>query len=188
MKSDDFSEPNAKLFAATPAEEGLWQIHDLAVSNTEDGNLNSFLLSFGQDLEGEIYVITSDTPGPAGESGRVYRLVSPELAAEMVGEETGEVQEEAMGEGSEAEITIEGFAYSPEELTVSVGTTVVWTNRQSVAHTVTAGTPDAPNPDLFDSGNLNEDDKFSFTFDEAGSFDYHCTIHPSMQGTIVVEE
>lgn len=92
--SDDFSEPNAKLFAATPAEEGLWQMHDLAVNNTEDGNLNSFLLSFGQDLDGEIYILTSDTPAPAGESGRVYRLVPAEMAGEMM-EESGETQEEA---------------------------------------------------------------------------------------------
>ena len=77
-------------------------------------------------------------------------------------------------------VTIDNFAFSPATLKVKVGQKVSWTNKQQgVAHTVTAdgGTFDHPMP----SGAT-----FSFAFTKVGSFAYHCTIHPSMHGTIVV--
>jgi plastocyanin len=77
-------------------------------------------------------------------------------------------------------VTIDNFAFSPATLKVKVGQKVSWTNKQQgVAHTVTAdgGTFDHPMP----SGAT-----FSFAFTKAGSFAYHCTIHPSMHATIVV--
>jgi plastocyanin len=82
--------------------------------------------------------------------------------------------------GSGTAVTIDNFAFSPATLKVKVGQKVSWTNQQQgVAHTVTAdgGTFDHPMP----SGAT-----FSFAFTKAGSFAYHCTIHPSMHGTIVV--
>jgi plastocyanin len=82
--------------------------------------------------------------------------------------------------GSGTAVTIDNFAFSPATLKVKVGQKVSWTNKQQgVAHTVTAdgGTFDHPMP----SGAT-----FSFAFTKAGSFAYHCTIHPSMHGTIVV--
>lgn len=80
------------------------------------------------------------------------------------------------------EVTIKGFAFSPDTLTVKVGTTVKWTNQDSVAHSVTSDTG------LFDSGELAAGNTFSFTFTQAGTFDYHCAMHPSMIATIVVTE
>jgi plastocyanin len=76
-------------------------------------------------------------------------------------------------------VAIDNFAFSPATLKARVGQQVTWTNRQNVAHTVTAnaGTFNHPMP----SGAT-----FSFTFTTAGTFAYHCTIHPSMRGTIVV--
>jgi plastocyanin len=77
-------------------------------------------------------------------------------------------------------VTIDNFAFSPTTLKVKVGQKVSWTNKQQgVAHTVTAdgGTFDHPMP----SGAT-----FSFAFAKTGTFAYHCTIHPSMHGTIVV--
>ena len=76
-------------------------------------------------------------------------------------------------------VTIDNFAFSPPTLNAKVGQKVTWTNKQDVAHTVTAngGAFDHPMP----SGAT-----FSFTFTKAGTFAYHCTIHPSMQATIVV--
>lgn len=155
----------------------MWQMNDLWLTGRENGNLGAFLLSFGQDADGEIYVLTSDTTGPTGDSGRVYRLVPPAGTAEA-----GE--EEAAAERS---VTIEDFAFAPEELTVEVGTTVVWTNEDAVPHTVTAGSP-GDEADTFDSGNMAEGETFSYTFDEPGTFAYFCTIHPSMTATVVVEE
>lgn len=77
-------------------------------------------------------------------------------------------------------ITIQGFAFSPATITVPVGTKVTWTNKDPATHTVTSDTG------AFDSKNLATDGTFAFTFNQAGSFAYHCTIHPRMVATIVV--
>lgn len=71
-------------------------------------------------------------------------------------------------------------AYVPAELTVAAGTTVTWTNTDSTSHTTTS---DAPG---FDSGIVGSSRTFSFVFQNAGTFSYHCAIHPSMVGTVVV--
>ncbi|MDX1614311.1 MAG: plastocyanin/azurin family copper-binding protein [Candidatus Promineifilaceae bacterium] len=112
-------------------------------------------------------------------------METDEMMEEEMAEE--EMSEEEMEQTDEQAVTIVNFAFSPDELTVPVGTTVVWTNQDNVGHTVTAGSPSAPNPDFFDSGSLSSGDTFSFTFDEAGSFEYYCTIHPSMTATVTVE-
>jgi predicted lipoprotein with Yx(FWY)xxD motif len=80
-----------------------------------------------------------------------------------------------------AAVTIQGFAFDPPQLSVAVGTTVTWTNRDSVAHTVTGDQGE------FDSGHLDPGKTFSFTFSQPGTFAYHCTIHPQMKATIVVK-
>lgn len=76
-------------------------------------------------------------------------------------------------------VEIIGFEFNPEIITVSKGTTVTWTNRDIAVHTVT-GTG-------FDSGNLQQGETFSYTFNEAGLFNYICTIHPYMKGKVIVE-
>ena len=73
-------------------------------------------------------------------------------------------------------------SYQPNEIEVEVGTTVTWTNEDSFAHTVTSQEAG------FDSGNIGAGEEFSHTFNQTGTFDYTCTIHPSMQGTVVVVE
>jgi len=78
-------------------------------------------------------------------------------------------------------VTIKNFAFSPATLDVSVGTTVTWTNNDSATHTVTA------DDGSFDSGNLATGKSFTFTFKKAGTFTYHCSIHPNMKATIVVK-
>ncbi len=79
---------------------------------------------------------------------------------------------------SSASVAISGFAFSPPELAVAKGATVTWANKDSVEHTITSGS--------FDSGPVKSGGSFSFTFTEAGTYDYHCTIHPSMKGKITV--
>lgn len=76
-------------------------------------------------------------------------------------------------------VTIKDFAFNPGTLTVKQGTKVTWTNQDSMAHKIKS--------DTFNSQDLNQGDKFEFTFDKKGSFDYICSIHPSMSGKIVVE-
>jgi len=77
-------------------------------------------------------------------------------------------------------VNIQNMAFSPSTLNVKVGTTVTWVNKDSTAHDVVSDTG------LFNSGNLNNGQSYSYTFNQAGSFPYHCGIHPSMTGTIVV--
>jgi plastocyanin len=76
-------------------------------------------------------------------------------------------------------VSIRNFSFSPNSLTVKVGTKVTWTNHDSVTHTVTA------NQGAFNSPAL-PGNSFSFTFTKAGTYSYHCMIHPSMMATIVV--
>jgi plastocyanin len=88
---------------------------------------------------------------------------------------------EAPGDDAAAssEIVISGFAFS-EDITVPVGTTVVVRNDDSAPHTWTA------DDGAFDSGNIDGGGTFEFTFTEAGTFAFHCNVHPSMTGTITV--
>lgn len=83
--------------------------------------------------------------------------------------------------GNGSSVTIANFAFSPASLTVKVGTKVTWTNNDSTTHTVTA------DQGAFDAGNLPPGQSFSFTFTKAGTYNYHCSIHPSMTATIVVQ-
>lgn len=84
------------------------------------------------------------------------------------------------GEGVEVEI--EDFAYVPGTVTIKVGTTVTWTNKDSVGHTATS------DDGIFDSGMLSKGSSYSYTFTTAGTFGYFCTPHPYMVATIVVTE
>ena len=92
------------------------------------------------------------------------------------------------GTGETATIEIEGFAFTPDQLTISRGTEVTVTNLDSAPHTFTAGSDANPEPDVFDSGLLQQGDSFTFVFDEAGTFAYYCDRHPPMTGEITVTE
>ncbi|MFN4218479.1 MAG: cupredoxin domain-containing protein [Candidatus Bipolaricaulia bacterium] len=88
------------------------------------------------------------------------------------------------GQGGTVNVSIVDFAFTPKTITVPVGTTVRWTNNGSAPHTVTS----TSSPRAFDSGTLNSGDSFEFTFKTAGQFPYRCSIHPSMTGTVIVEQ
>ena len=89
---------------------------------------------------------------------------------------------QATSVSADVSVTINNFAFNPTPLTVPVGTKVVWTNQQpQVPHTVTSDMPG-----VFDSGAIQSGGTFSFTFMQAGTVTYHCTIHPNMHGTVVV--
>lgn len=80
-------------------------------------------------------------------------------------------------------VSIENFAFTPAHISVKKGTTVTWTNNDSVAHTVSGDTDDGPNSLTLDPG-----DTYSFTFNDNGTMGYHCNIHQSMHGTVTVTE
>ncbi len=74
------------------------------------------------------------------------------------------------------------FAFTPQTLTVAVGTTVTWKNTTQIAHTVTSDDGTS-----FDSGAMAGDGTFSFTFSKPGTYTYHCDIHPYMKATVIVQ-
>jgi plastocyanin len=85
--------------------------------------------------------------------------------------------------GSET-VDIKDIQFNPKDVTVKAGTTITWTNSDSIPHTVTKeGGPGAD----FDSGNVDAGGTFEQTFDEPGKIDYVCTIHPGQSGTITVQ-
>jgi amicyanin len=84
--------------------------------------------------------------------------------------------------GGGAQVTIQNFAFSPASVTIKVGDTVTWTNKDSAAHTVTYD-----NGTTFASSSLATGATFSFTFTKAGTYPYHCGVHPNMKGTVVVQ-
>jgi plastocyanin len=86
------------------------------------------------------------------------------------------------GGGGATEVSEEGIAFNPAEVTVSVGDTVTWTNNDTVEHDVTADGFSSGEP-----GGMAPGDTFDHTFQEAGTFDYVCTVHPGMEGTVTVE-
>jgi plastocyanin len=81
------------------------------------------------------------------------------------------------------EVKIDNFSFGPAALTVPVGTTVTWTNRDDIPHTVVS----TDDPKVFKSKVLDTDEKFSFTFSKAGTYPYFCSIHPKMTGKVVVQ-
>ena len=76
---------------------------------------------------------------------------------------------------------IKNFAFSPAQITVNKGDTVVWTNNDTAPHTVTGdnGGPDSPT--------LQNGATYSYTFNTAGTFPYYCSIHPMMKGIVTVQ-
>ena len=81
----------------------------------------------------------------------------------------------------DATVKIDNFTFAPARLTVKAGTTATWRNEDDIPHTVTSATR------LFKSKALDTDDSFSFTFTAPGTYEYFCSLHPRMTGTVVVE-
>jgi len=103
-----------------------------------------------------------------------------EETAESVVTQVQEVADEAaMAKNS---VEMKDFAFSPKELTVKVGSTVTWTNNDLPGHSATA------DDKSFDTGVFSQGESATVTFDKVGTFSYHCTPHPNMKATIIVEE
>ena len=84
---------------------------------------------------------------------------------------------------SMVEVKIDNFSFGPTTLTIPVGTTVTWVNRDDIPHTVVS----TDDPKIFKSKVLDTDEKFSFTFTKAGTYPYFCSVHPKMTGKVVVQ-
>ena len=80
-----------------------------------------------------------------------------------------------------AQVGIENFTFSPAEVTAAVGETITWTNEDSAPHTATLDDGGC------DTGNIAQGATAGLVFDAAGTYPYHCTIHPNMTGTITIQ-
>ena len=89
----------------------------------------------------------------------------------------------AQEKSSTVEVKIDNFSFGPATLTVSVGTTVTWINRDDIPHTVVS----SEDPKAIKSKVLDTDEKFSFTFAKAGTYPYFCSVHPKMTGKVIVQ-
>jgi plastocyanin len=78
-------------------------------------------------------------------------------------------------------VTIDNFTFNPQRLTVTVGSTITWINKDDIPHAIASSSA------LFRSKALDTDDNYSFTFTAPGTYQYFCSLHPHMTGTIVVE-
>lgn len=114
------------------------------------------------------------TPSPASNSGAPEKTTPPAPALEPINTPLPPVS------GATVDITIQGFAFSPADITIKAGTTVVWTNQDSASHTV------VDDDGGWKSGGLAKGDTFSRVFDTPGTFTFYCGIHPTMKGTITV--
>lgn len=115
------------------------------------------------------------TPSPTPPTETASPAATPTPAA------TGTVSTAACVEAATGTpVTIAEFAFDPADLAVKAGTTVTWTNRDPVGHTATA------DDGSFDCRPLPNGASLSFTFETAGTYEYHCAIHPSIKGRITV--
>jgi plastocyanin len=83
--------------------------------------------------------------------------------------------------GGASTVTIQNFAFTPASITVPKGTTVTWVNEDSANHLIVSDTQGT-----FTSNSLPKGAKYSFKFDTPGTYPYHCSLHPSMKGTVIV--
>jgi amicyanin len=108
-------------------------------------------------------------------------LVALGLGIAGLGAVAGNVRASAQAKPETVEVKIDNFTFGPSELTVMAGTTVTWTNRDDIPHTVVS------TDKAFKSKVLDTDEKYSSTFRAPGTFTYFCSIHPKMTGKVVVQ-
>jgi len=113
----------------------------------------------------------------------IFVLAAPVVAAAALLISGGRSVTASAGQApaSSAEVKIDNFSFGPTTLTVAPGTTVTWTNRDDIPHTVVS------DDKVFKSKVLDTDEKFSFTFTKPGTYGYFCSIHPKMTGKVVVQ-
>ncbi|MGH2446397.1 MAG: cupredoxin domain-containing protein [Candidatus Limnocylindria bacterium] len=124
------------------------------------------------------------SPSAAETDAVVPSAAASEPASEAPAESEAASEEPA---ASEERVRIDGSQFDPAELTVAVGTEVVWVNADTFAHTVTEGTGGQAADDPIVDEEIAQNGSVSVVFDEAGTYEITCAIHPSMQMTITVE-
>jgi plastocyanin len=112
---------------------------------------------------------------------RIAGLAVPVMMAMLLLVASPSVKASDAPSAANAEVKIDNFSFGPQSLTISVGTTVVWTNRDDIPHTVVS------TEGVFKSKVRDTDENFSYTFTKAGTYPYFCSVHPKMTGKVVVQ-
>jgi plastocyanin len=127
---------------------------------------------------------TAASSSEPSQAGNTAASPSESVTESAAASEAAEPSESAAAEET---VRLSHFAFEPEELTIAVGTEVRFVNADSAAHTVTEGTDGTAVEDPIINEELERSGSTSYTFDEPGTYDITCRIHPSMQLTITVE-
>jgi plastocyanin len=164
-----------------PAELSVDQGQSVSFVNAHDDEHTATGSGFDTGIiqPGTVVTVTLDTPGRFAYACQIH----PEMTGTIsVRDASGSVPEAAAAAApaDATTVTIANLAFDPAQISVQSGGAVVWTNNDSVPHTVTAA------DGTFDSGIFDPGARFSWTFDLAGSFAYACQLHPQMQGTVTV--
>ncbi len=122
----------------------------------------------------------------AGGTGRATILLAAAVALVVAaGVMTGLAVAWAQQDPATPAITIEAFQFKPRTLEARIDTRVVWINDDDVTHTATSGIPER-RTDLFNATLDGKGTRFGFTFARTGTFEYFCTRHPHMRGTVTI--
>ena len=121
----------------------------------------------------------------AADAAAAKAAAEAEAAAMAAAGPETHIVETAMGSGAPGCET-SNACYLPEDITINAGDTVKWDNVDTAAHTVTGGSPADGPSGAFDSSLLMAGMPYSFTFDDAGYYDYFCMVHPWMVGSVTV--
>ena len=129
--------------------------------------------------------LSLDSNSEAGQH-TVSRSSQPHLDPQM-SVDSNNVGERSAGRSSQPhfdpQVSIDNFTFTPQMLTVPAGSKVTWTNHDDVPHTATSSSK----PRAFDSGTLDTDQKFTYVFNQPGTYAYFCAVHPHMTGQIIVK-
>lgn len=120
-------------------------------------------------------------------AGGVYFLLRSDKKTDLglTPETVPESVKQANQSASQNSVIIKDMAFSPSFISVKKGTKITWTNQDSTTHTVSSK---SDSPESFDSGNLDKNGSFSFTFNTVGTYNYFCNIHPNMIAAVNVTD
>ena len=156
---------------------------------------NGAILANDDKVVSPNFVVYYDRLVPVTDMTNMTSMSNATMGGNMTGPGDMTMMTNVTGPLGDASVTISpgssvpsnGKFFEPETLTVSIGTTVTWTNNDSTLHTVTSGSSEAGNSGAeFDSSYLAAGKTFQHQFNAAGTFDYYCTLHPYMTGNVVV--
>ncbi len=177
----DYSPDKATV---TQGDTVVWTNVDIAPHTVTSAS--DYGETFDSSLISEGETFTLDTTNLEIGEYEYLCIVHPWMIATLVVEAPKEATKVIIPEG--AAIPEDGkIFYDPETINISTGTTIEWVNEDPAMHTATSGSPADGADGVFDSQILNLGDKYQFTFDDAGNYDYYCILHPWMIGSINVE-